>query len=186
MTTWQPPADGRLKVYVYELDKAEQTPIITACADVLNTHNAEIADDPATADVAIAPLLTKKLPAEQLYAPALGTLIFHPSLLPRHRGPDAIRWAFRHKETYTGATWFWADEELDAGDVCEMEVLAINEGERPREFYERAVLPSAIRMLGYIVRDLTSGVVRRRPQNEEDATYEPAIRRTSPAAAEGS
>jgi len=170
-----------LKVFVYELENAEQTPIIAASVDVLNAHGAEIVHDDTTADVAVAPLLTKKLPPERLSAPALGTLIFHPSLLPRHRGPDAIRWAFRQNETYTGATWFWADERFDAGDICEMEVLDIKEGERPREFYERAVLPSAIRMLGYIVDDLAAGVVRRRPQNEDAATYEPAIRRSTAA-----
>lgn len=182
MTAWKPPADGRLKVYVYELDKADETPVISACVDVLNAHGAEIVPDEAAADVAIAPLLTRKIPEEQFAAPALGTLIFHPSLLPRHRGPDAIRWAFRHNESYTGATWFWADPRFDAGDICEMEVLAINEGERPREFYERAVLPSATRLLRYILDDLSNGVVRRRPQDEDSATYEPAIRRDAPKA----
>lgn len=181
MTAWQPPADGRLKVFVYELEKADQTPIVSASVDVLNAHGAEVVHDDEAADVAVAPLLTRKLPPERLSAPALGTLIFHPSLLPRHRGPDAIRWAFRLNETYSGATWFWADEELDAGDICESEVLAINEGERPREFYERAVLPSATRTLGFIVGDLSRGIVRRRPQDADSATYEPAIPRSSAA-----
>jgi methionyl-tRNA formyltransferase len=176
--TWQPPADGRLTVFVHELEKADQTPIIQAAVDVLEDHNAVLASDVEEADLAIAPLLTKKLRPERLYAPALGTLIFHPSLLPRHRGPDAIRWAFRLKEPYTGATWFWADEELDTGDICESEVLAIRDGERPREFYERAVIPSATRMLGYIIDDISGGIVRRRPQNEESATYEASIPRT--------
>lgn len=179
MTTWQPPADGRLKVFVYELDKADQTPIIQASLDVLREHDADLAGDDQEADLAIAPLLTKKLPPERLFAPALGTLIFHPSLLPRHRGRDAIRWAFRLKESYTGATWFWADEELDAGDICESEVLAILDGERPRGFYERAVIPSAVRMLGYIIDDISRGVVRRRPQNDESATHEPPIPRST-------
>ncbi|MQA94476.1 MAG: formyl transferase [Streptosporangiales bacterium] len=179
MTDWQQPSDGRLNVFVHELDKADETPIIKATAEVLDRHGCVVVDDESAADVAVAPLLTRKLPSQRLYAPALGTLIFHPSLLPRHRGPDAIRWAYRLKEPYTGATWFWADEKFDAGDICEMEVLDIRDGERPREFYERAVLPSAIRMLGWILTDLANGVVRRRPQNEEAATYESAIPRST-------
>lgn len=178
MTTWQPPADGRLKVFVYERDKADQTPIIQASLDVLSEHGADLAPDPADADVAIAPLLTKKLAQESVDAPALGTLIFHPSLLPRHRGRDAIKWAFKLKEAYTGATWFWADEGLDTGDICEAEVLAIREDERPRDFYARAVVPSATRMLGFIVDDLSRGFVRRRPQDAESATYEQPIPRS--------
>lgn len=179
MTTWRPPADGRLTVFVHERDKAHQTPIIQASLDVLREHGAHIAEDEREADLAIAPLLTKKLPPERMSAPALGTLIFHPSLLPRHRGRDAIRWAFRLKETYTGATWFWAAEELDAGDICESEVLAIRDGERPRDFYARAVIPSAVRMLGYIVDDMSRGIVRRRPQDHDSATYEPPIPRST-------
>ncbi|HEY3686283.1 MAG TPA: formyltransferase family protein [Streptosporangiaceae bacterium] len=178
MTAWRPGADGRVKVYVYEREKAGETPVVQAALDTLEERGAVVVDDPADADVAIAPLLTKKLPAERLSAPALGTLIFHPSLLPRHRGRDAIRWAFRLNETYTGTTWFWADEELDAGDICESEVLAIREGERPREFYARAVVPSAARTLAHIITDLTSGHVRRRPQDHASATYEPPIPRS--------
>lgn len=179
MTTWRPSADGRVKVYVYEHDRADQTPVVQACLDALREHGADLADDEREADVAIAPLLTKKLPQERLSAPALGTLIFHPSLLPRHRGRDAIRWAFRLKETYTGATWFWADEGLDTGDICESEVLAIHDGERPGQFYARAVVPSAARMVGHIVDDLSRGVVRRRPQDHDSATYEPPIPRST-------
>lgn len=179
MPQWQPPAGGRLTVFVHELDKADETPIIKATTDVLDAHGATVVDDEASADVALAPLLTRKLAADRLYAPALGTLIFHPSLLPRHRGPDAIRWAFKLGEAYTGATWFWADEKFDAGDICEMEVLDIREGERPREFYERAVIPAAVRMLGWILTDLANGVVRRRPQNEDAATYESAAPRST-------
>lgn len=130
---------------------------------------------PATneADVAMAPLLRRKISNKEINAPRLGTLIFHPSLLPVHRGRDAIRWAFFEKEKYSGATWFWADDGYDTGDICEQEVLLIRNGETPRQFYERAVIPSALRMLRFIVADLDAGIVRKRPQIEENATYEP-------------
>lgn len=130
---------------------------------------------PATneADVAMAPLLRRKISNKEINAPRLGTLIFHPSLLPVHRGRDAIRWAFFEKEKYSGATWFWADEGYDTGDICEQEVLRIKRDETPRQFYERAVIPSALRMLRFIHADLESGIVRRRQQIEEHATYDP-------------
>lgn len=133
-------------------------------------HN--IAPSLQFADLAVAPLLNRKLADRELDLPRMGTLIFHPSLLPVHRGRDAIKWAFHMGEWYTGATWFWADEGYDTGDICEQEVLRIEEGERPRSFYERAVVPAGLRMLGLILDDLEKGVVRRRPQQEEHASYE--------------
>ena len=93
---------------------------------------------------------------------------------------QSLKWAFKLGEAYTGATWFWATEGLDTGDICEQEVLAILPDERPREFYERAVIPSALRMLGYIVDDVRNGIVRRRPQQHENATFEPGIKKTEP------
>jgi len=149
-----------------------EQPMVQACLAALQDEGVELTDDPAAAIVAMAPRLTVKLSPADVAAPKLGTLIFHPSLLPRHRGPDSVKWAFKSGETYTGATWFWADEGLDTGDICEQEVLAIVPGERPREFYDRAVIPAAVRMLRYIVDDIENGCVRRRPQQEEHATYE--------------
>jgi len=157
-----------------------ELPIVRACLDSLERRKTVLVDQMAGADVALAPLLTKLLPPEETGKLKLGVLIFHPSLLPRHRGPDSIKWAFKLGEAYTGATWFWADEGYDTGDICEQEVLALVPGESPREFYERAVIPSAVRMLGYIVDDLDHGVARRRPQQNENATYEHKIPKAPP------
>jgi methionyl-tRNA formyltransferase len=156
-----------------------ELPIVQACLAVLQAKGVEIVDRLDGADVAIAPLLTEKLTLDEVAKTKAGVLIFHPSLLPRHRGRDSIKWAFKQGETYTGATWFWAGEGLDTGDICEQEVLAIRPDERPREFYERAVIPSAARMLGYIIEDLAKGVVRRRPQQHENATFEPGLPKKS-------
>lgn len=129
-------------------------------------------DSPQQVDLAIAPLMRRKITPEELAGPRIGTLIFHPSLLPIHRGRDAIRWAFYMGETITGATWFWADDGYDTGDICEQEVLPIRHGETAREFYHRAVIPCAIRLLRYALVDLQAGAVRRRPQIHEHSTYE--------------
>lgn len=161
-----------MRVFVYG-DKA--LPIIDACLAELACRGVDMVANAEQADLAVAPLLTVKLSKEDLVAPSIGTLIFHPSLLPRHRGRDAIKWAYRLKETYTGATWFWADSGLDTGDICEMEVLAIDPVKPPREFYNRLVIPACVRMLGYIISDIQNGVIRRRPQQHEHATYESPI-----------
>jgi formyltetrahydrofolate dehydrogenase len=99
------------------------------------------------ADLAIAPLLVKKIPPAQVNCPRLGTLIFHPSPLPYGRGPSSIRWAYKRGEPITAATWFWANHELDAGDICEQEILRTDYSLRPREFYELDILPAMLRTL---------------------------------------
>ena len=159
-----------MNVFIYgDPDEA----VVKGCIEVVR-DNGEIHDSlSVNVHLAIAPLLRRKITPQELGLPKMGTLIFHPSLLPVHRGRDAIRWAFHNAEPYSGATWFWADDGYDTGDICEQEVLLIHRGERPREFYYRAVVPCAIRLLRFALLDLRSGIVRRRPQIDDNATTEP-------------
>jgi formyltetrahydrofolate dehydrogenase len=158
-----------MKVYVYG---SPEVPIIAQVRSLLAGKGIELTENLDEAFVGLAPLLSEKLAPEQLNIPQLGTLIFHPSLLPRHRGSDAIKWAFHEKEAYSGATWFWADEHFDTGDICEMEVLSIEPDVRPRDYYQDKVIPCALRMLESIIDDLEKGYVHRRPQDDSNATYE--------------
>lgn len=160
-----------LKVYMYD----PKNMISQLCLWYFKKRKVEIVQKPQQADVAFAPRLSRKLQQKGMEQPKIGTLIFHPSLLPRHRGEDAIRWAFRFGEKYTGATWYWLNDESYTGDICEMLVLSIQRGESAEAFYERAIVPAAIKMLFFILNDLTKGIIRRRPQEHESATYEPSL-----------
>ena len=165
-----------MKVYVYGINTLPTAPVVDRCIEELERLDCRIVGTPDKADVAVAPFLQRKVVSDELRKPRFGTLIFHPSLLPRHRGRDAIRWAYHLDEKYTGATWFWADSGLDTGDICEQEVVRIGD-KRPRDFYEQDIIPVAVRLLRYAILDLKAGVVRRRPQNEAAATYEPPLPR---------
>lgn len=126
----------------------------------------------AYSDLAIAPLLTKKIPNEELNDPLHGTLIFHPSPLPYGRGPASIKWAYSRKEPITAATWFWADSGYDTGDICEQEIIRIDYGLRPRDFYERDILPAMLRTLERCLNSLAIGVKRRIPQVDRYSSYD--------------
>jgi len=126
-------------------------------------------------DLAIAPLLTRIIPAGELNKPIHGTLIFHPSPLPYGRGASAIKWAYRRGEPVTAATWFWADAGIDTGDICEQEIVRIDHTLRPREFYERDVIPAMTRTLTRALNDIARGRIRRVPQLERHATYDSRI-----------
>lgn len=123
-------------------------------------------------DLIIAPLLRRKLTNEELMNSTLGVLIFHPSPLPYGRGPSAIKWAYKRVEPITAATWFWANEDYDAGDICEMEIVKIDHQMRPREFYDEHILPAMGRTLRRALSAMAGGLIRRVPQVEAYATYD--------------
>lgn len=127
------------------------------------------------ADVAIAPLLEARLSNTEFSDPLLGTLIFHPSPLPYGRGASAIRYAYRRKEPITAATWFWADNGMDTGDICEQEIVRINYDLRPREFYEQDIIPAMVRTLGRALSNVSKGEIRKIPQIERYATFDRRI-----------
>ena len=123
-------------------------------------------------DLAIAPLLTFKLSPEELNKPRLGTLIFHPSPLPHGRGASALKWAYRRSEPITAAAWLWAVDKMDAGDICEMEIVKIDYSMSPRALYEGHLLPALGRTLERCLYNIQKGFIRRVPQVEEYASFD--------------
>ncbi len=128
--------------------------------------------DPAASTVAIAPLLRRRLTDEEWAAPVLGTLIFHPSALPYRRGPDAIKHAIAAGERVSAATWFWCNGQLDAGDICEQELVLLLPGERPRDAFEHRFKPAALRALQRALAGVAKDDARRIRQDERLATYD--------------
>jgi len=122
-------------------------------------------------DVALAPLLRYKLSEEQWTTPRHGTLIFHPSMLPLNRGPDAVRWVVNNGERFTGATWFWCSGGMDAGDIWEQEMAAIPDACTAGRLYHHLLVPAALRCLSRGLTGLLSGYARRAPQDQAAATY---------------
>lgn len=128
--------------------------------------------DSGTCDLAIAPLLTEKVPSEVLKEPLYGTLIFHPSPLPWGRGASSIKWAYKRNEPITAATWFWADDGYDTGDICEQEIVKIDYSSRPRDFYEHDIIPAMRRTLERCLNDIQMGYIRKIPQIERYSSYD--------------
>jgi methionyl-tRNA formyltransferase len=56
-------------------------------------------------------------------APAIGV---HPSLLPRHRGPDPYFWAIDGADTVTGVTAHIVDSEYDTGPILGQQSVRID------------------------------------------------------------
>ena len=58
-----------------------------------------------------------RIPQAALDVPPLGSVNCHPALLPRHRGPIPLAWAFRDGDSQFGVTWHRMDSELDTGPI---------------------------------------------------------------------
>nr|WP_028897748.1 formyltransferase family protein [Prevotella sp. HUN102] len=123
-------------------------------------------------DLAIAPLLTEKVSVEALSIPKFGTLVFHPSPLPYGRGAASIKWAYKRHEPITAATWFWADNGLDTGDICEQEIVRIDYQLCPREFYEQHIIPTMLRTLERCLNALSIGFKHTIPQVELYSSFD--------------
>lgn len=67
-----------------------------------------------------------RLPMTLVHAARLGGVGVHPSLLPRHRGPDPTYWAIASGDEETGVTVHRIEEEYDTGEILAQERLRID------------------------------------------------------------
>ena len=142
------------------------------CVDVCEASGLARVTAPEDATFAVAPKLTKFLPRHRWSAPLFGTLIFHPSILPYHRGPDAIRWTVLKGERVSGVTWFWCDDGVDAGPICEQEPVLLCPSESPGRAYHTRFVPAGVRALERAVEGVLMGHPRRVNQDLALGTYE--------------
>ena len=69
---------------------------------------------------------TRKVPASFRAIAPLGAIGVHPSLLPRHRGPDPYFWVIDAGDTVTGVTAHQLDDAYDTGAILARRELAID------------------------------------------------------------
>jgi methionyl-tRNA formyltransferase len=104
--------------------------------------------------------------------PEHGTIQYHPSLLPRHRGRSAINWAVIQGETRTGISIFWPDEGMDTGPVLLQREVEIGPDDTTGSLYRDRLYPLGIEALAEAVDLVRQGRAPKTPQDERAATYE--------------
>jgi methionyl-tRNA formyltransferase len=107
----------------------------------------------------------------------LGAIGYHPSLLPVHRGRDAIAWAIRMRDRITGGSVFWLNDKIDAGDIAAQKHVFIHPKDTPETLWRTRLFPLGIELLGRVLSDLANGVIVAIPQDDSLATWEPSIGR---------
>lgn len=103
-----------------------------------------------------------------------GGIGFHPSLLPRHRGQDAVRWAVAMNEAITGATVYWLNEVIDGGDILIQKPIFIRKNWNYHELW-REIFPVGVEMLCKAVETIEKGTAPKIEQDERFATWEPSF-----------
>jgi methionyl-tRNA formyltransferase len=147
-------------------------PIYDGVLAVCALYEFEVVDD-ASADVFVLANVRRIVRAAEYNAPRLGTLCFHPSVLPRHRGRDAVYWSVKMGDTETGVTWFWVTDHVDAGPIAAQRAIPMPPGVRPRDLYDEYLAPLGVESFEKLVLELALGRVPRVEQDESLATYEP-------------
>ncbi|MFQ5956023.1 MAG: methionyl-tRNA formyltransferase, partial [Kiloniellales bacterium] len=112
------------------------------------------------------------VPEAILNAPTHGTIQYHPSLLPRHRGPSSINWPIIQGDTKTGLSIFWPDKGLDTGPILLQKEVEIGPDDTLGSLYFDRLFPMGVDAMLEAVDMVKAGTAPRIPQDESAATYE--------------
>jgi methionyl-tRNA formyltransferase len=123
-------------------------------------------------DLCVMAFVTDIVPEAILEAPSRGTIQYHPSLLPKHRGPSSINWPIIQGETRTGLTIFWPDKGLDTGPVLLQKEVDIGPDDTLGSVYFDRLFPLGVDALAEAAEMVESGNAPRLAQDESQATYE--------------
>jgi len=128
------------------------------------------------ADLGVLAFVTVIVPERVIELPRLGTICFHPSLLPRYRGGSALNWQIIRGETQGGLTVFWTDAGIDTGPILLHREVPIGPDDTTGSLYFEKIFPVGIEAMVEAVRLIAEGRAPRIPQDEAAASYDPLCR----------
>tara|TARA_Y100000588_G_scaffold391280_1_gene499429 strand:- start:767 stop:1723 length:957 start_codon:yes stop_codon:yes gene_type:complete len=101
-----------------------------------------------------------------------GTICFHPSLLPLHRGPSSINWPIIWGANKTGLTIFWPNDGLDEGEILLQKEVKIEPNDTLGSLYFDKIFPLGVGSTLEAIELIREGNAPRIKQDEARATYE--------------
>lgn len=125
------------------------------------------------AELNVLAFVTIILPPEIVDAPRHGSLCFHPSLLPKYRGGNALAWQILLGETETGVTAFRPDAGVDTGPiVVQKGGVAIEPHHTAASLYFEKLYALGVEAMVEAVELVASGRARYEPQDESRASFQ--------------
>ncbi len=124
------------------------------------------------ADICVMAYVLQFVPQELCKIPKHGTIQYHPSLLPKYRGPSAINWAIALGEEKTGLTIFCPSDGLDEGEVILQKEVAIGPDDTLGKIYFDHLFPMGVQALLEAADLVVANRHQEIVQDESQANYE--------------
>jgi methionyl-tRNA formyltransferase len=127
-------------------------------------------------DIGVVVAYGKLIPEAVYTIPRFHTINVHFSLLPRYRGAAPVQRALENGEETTGITIFEINRRLDAGDIWsrkEFDIFPEDTSATLMDRLSREGAPFLIRT----IRDILENKIVKIPQNHEQATLAPPLRK---------
>ncbi|HEY7390804.1 MAG TPA: methionyl-tRNA formyltransferase [Bryobacteraceae bacterium] len=153
---------------------------VAAQAKGLQVHQIRTLRDPeatkamqaANADIGVMAFVTQFAPQEFVNIPRRGTIQYHPSLLPKYRGPSSINWPIIKGDTETGLTIFRPTDGLDEGAVILQKKTPISPDDTLGSVYFDRLFPMGVAALLEAADLVVAGRHTETAQDESNASYE--------------
>src|SRR5271167_5192758 len=123
-------------------------------------------------DLAVMAYVVQFAPQDFTSIPRHGTIQFHPSLLPRHRGPSSINWPIILGENRTGLSIFRPIDGLDEGPIILQKETAIGPDESLGKVYFERLFPLGVAALLEAADLAVNGRAEFIAQDETQSSYE--------------
>jgi methionyl-tRNA formyltransferase len=124
------------------------------------------------ADIGIMAYVLLFAPQEFVNVPKHGTIQYHPSLLPKYRGPSSINWPISRGDRKTGLTIFRPTDGLDEGPVILQKEVDIGPDETIGDLYFDKLFPLGVDAMLEAADLVVAGKHREVVQDESRASYE--------------
>ena len=128
------------------------------------------------ADLGIMAYVLAFVPQSFTTIPKHGTIQYHPSLLPLHRGPSSINWPIIKGFAKTGLSIFRPSDGLDEGPIVLQKEVAIGPDDTLGSLYFDKLFPMGLAAMLEAADLVVAGQAKERVQDESQATYEGWVR----------
>ncbi len=151
---------------------AEERSVVVHQYASLRSAEARAALEALGADLGVMAYVPQFAPQDFVRIPKHGTIQFHPSLLPRYRGPSSINWPIIRGDTETGLTIFRPTDGLDEGPVILQKTTPIGPDDTLGSVYFDRLFPMGIQAMLEAADLVAAGRHRESQQDESRASYE--------------
>ncbi|MFT5112217.1 MAG: methionyl-tRNA formyltransferase [Parasphingorhabdus sp.] len=146
----------------------------------LPVHQPSTYKDPAVwelmtsheADLCVMAYVLLFVPEEALNIPRLGSIQYHPSLLPMHKGPSSINWPIIAGSKKAGLSIFWPDNGLDTGPILLQKIVDIEPDDTLGSVYFNKLFPLGVEAMIEAIDLVRYGVAPKLHQEKGAGTYE--------------